>query len=193
MVEHPKRLTTDPFLAERRVSFLNCIAVFLLPHPAVTVAAPLRLKWSEHLCGNGVSNPVPSPLCWAGIDSQLLPASQFALQEDGLMNLTHIETWHIQAVELKLGRYLEPEDTERTTMESDESVGNSKQKELRELRLLCSTNGGAPNPKVRSNEAILSTVQMILTNLAAPFWGVIADRGSSWEYEEYGDYISLSL
>lgn len=26
-------------------------------------------------------------------------------------------------------------------------------------------------------EAILSTVQMVLTNLAAPFWGVLADRG----------------
>ncbi|CAK9078853.1 Cysteine desulfurase [Durusdinium trenchii] len=50
-----------------------------------------------------------------GIDSQLVPACQFALQKGGLMKLTDV--------------------------------------------------------------AILSTVQMVLTNLAAPFWGVLADRG----------------
>eukprot|EP00434_Breviolum_minutum_P028452 symbB.v1.2.025170.t1/scaffold2430.1/size88086/5 len=50
-----------------------------------------------------------------GIDSQLVPACQFALQKGGILKLTDV--------------------------------------------------------------AILSTVQLVLTNLAAPFWGVIADRG----------------
>ena len=57
----------------------------------------------------------------AGIDSQLVPAVQFALQKGGMMVLTDV--------------------------------------------------------------AILSSVQMVLTNLAAPFWGGIADRGLFYQEE----------
>ena len=32
--------------------------------------------------------------------------------------------------------------------------------------------------QISSAEAILNTVQMVLTNLAAPFWGILADRGA---------------
>ena len=36
---------------------------------------------------------------------------------------------------------------------------------------------------VLTDVAILSSVQMVLTNLAAPFWGGIADRGLFYEEE----------
>ena len=112
-----------------------------------------------------------------GVDSQLVPACQFSFQDAGIMQLTDVDAWRQFRVYPR-GWWFQ------------HGKGMGGPQRLNERQQMVGWPSDSPEPRYPAtqvpvfdaavpslHEAILSTVQMVLTNLAAPFWGVLADRG----------------